>query len=89
VVNSRPPAMGRGDRATDSSLQQLGTTFRMPETVNQSSERLSRAIKIVRRQLDCSEPDALVVMHTRIANTRMRLEDLAPLIIEGIIRFDA
>jgi hypothetical protein len=59
----------------------------MPGANDGVSPRLSEAIELVCRQLGCSESEALAHMRTRIDRTHLSLEHLAPLIIDGIVRF--
>jgi len=47
-----------------------------------------QAVKIVATQLACSDAEALARMKTRIDQTRLTLDDLAPLIIDRLVRFD-
>jgi AmiR/NasT family two-component response regulator len=49
--------------------------------------RLEEAIRIAMAQLHCSEDEALAHMRVRIARTSLTLDDLAPLVIEGLVRF--
>ncbi len=52
------------------------------------SARVRQAVKIVATQLACSDAEALARMKTRIDQTRLTLDDLAPLIIDRLVRFD-
>ena len=50
--------------------------------------RVSRAVRLVSTQADCDAEQALILMTTRAAASRVTVDDIADAVIDGAVRFD-
>jgi len=50
--------------------------------------RVSRAAGMISVQANCGVEEALILMHTRAAATRVTVDEIAEAVIDGAVRFD-